>query len=212
MKIFLDTANVEDISFYGDFIDGVTTNPTIMSKYAHSEHTSLIRQICGLVSGHVSVEVISSDFNEMIKEGRQLASIDSKVCVKLPCTLDGLKVCKRLSIDGIATNLTLCFSPTQALMAAKCGATYVSPFIGRLDDAGHDGLALVEDISDIYNANEYETIILAASIRSINHVIQAAMIGVGAATVSPKILKQCLEHPLTDKGLEIFANDWKVGK
>ncbi|GHT96151.1 putative transaldolase [Alphaproteobacteria bacterium] len=209
MKIFLDTANVEDISLYCDFIDGVTTNPTILSQYAHSEHTFLIKRICELVTGHVSVEVIASDFNEMIKESRKLAALDSKVCVKLPCTPDGLKACKRLSIDGIATNLTLCFSPTQALMAAKCGATYVSPFIGRLDDAGHDGLALIEDVSEIYNANEYETIILAASIRSVNHVVQAAMVGVGAVTVSPKILKQCLEHPLTDKGLEIFAKDWE---
>lgn len=211
MEIFLDTANLEEISRYSAFIDGITTNPSIMSQYAYSEHSTLIRKICAAVRGPVSVEVNSDDVAGMIKEGQKLAAINNKICIKLPCTYDGFMASKKLSSEGIPTNLTLCFSPTQALIAAKCGATYVSPFVGRLEDSGHDGIMLLEEIAEIYRANDYETKILAASIRSVSHVIQAAMIGVGAVTVSPNILKQCLGHTLTQRGLEIFAGDRERG-
>jgi transaldolase len=212
MKIFLDTANLDDIAFYRDFIDGVTTNPTIMSEYKSSEHADIIRKICNSVPGHVSVEVISEKLDDMLKEARSIASIHEKVCIKLPCTYDGFRTCRRLSADGIATNLTLCFSTTQALLAAKCGATYVSPFIGRLEDIGHDGLSLLEEISEIYDANSYETEILSASVRNLQHVIHSAMIGVDAITLPTKILQQCFDHPLTESGLKIFARDWKKGR
>ncbi len=212
MKIFLDTADLEDITFYKSFIDGVTTNPTILSKYDSNDHKDIIQKICRLVSGHVSVEVVTETFDAMLSEGKKLAAIHDQVCVKLPCTYDGLRVCKILSADGIATNMTLCFSTTQALLAAKCGATYVSPFIGRMDDTGADGITLIEEISEIYNANEFETTILAASIRNLQHVIQSSMIGVGAITISSKILQSCFEHPLTDAGLAIFAKDWENRK
>lgn len=212
MKIFLDTANLEEIEYYKDFIDGVTTNPSILSKYNSKNHQEIIRKICDLVEGHVSVEVISDKYEDMVNEGRELATFHEKICVKLPCTRDGLLTCKTLSTQGIATNLTLCFSPTQAILAAKCGATYVSPFIGRLDDIGCDGISLIEEISKIYEANRFETEILAASVRNTNHIIQCAMIGVGAVTMSAKILKQCFEHSLTDAGLKIFATDWKNRK
>ncbi|MDR2794992.1 MAG: fructose-6-phosphate aldolase [Holosporaceae bacterium] len=212
MEIFLDTANLEEISLYGAFIDGITTNPTIMSKYAHNEHYSLIRKICEMVRGPVSVEVNSEDFEGMTQEGKKFAAISNKICVKLPCTFDGFMASKELSSRGIPTNLTLCFSPTQALIAAKCGATYVSPFVGRLEDAGQDGITLLEEIAEIYQANEYDTKILAASIRNVNHVIKAATIGVGAITLSSSIMQQCLEHPLTQKGMEIFALSWENRK
>lgn len=212
MKIFLDTANLEDITFYKSFIDGVTTNPTILSKYDFNDHKDIIRKICGLVSGHVSVEVVSESFEDMLSEGKKLAAIHEQVCIKLPCTYDGFMVCKKLSADGIPTNMTLCFSPTQALLAAKCNATYVSPFIGRIDDTGGDGLTLIEEIFEIYMVNEFETTILAASIRNLQHVIQSSIIGVGAITISPKVLQSCFEHPLTDAGLAIFAKDWKNRK
>lgn len=208
MKIFLDTANLEEVKFCRDFIDGVTTNPSILSQYDSSEHKNIIKQICNLVKGHVSVEVTSDSSESMLCESRELISLHEKICIKLPCTRDGLITCKALSAKGIATNMTLCFSATQAILAARCGATYVSPFIGRLDDAGSDGISLIEDISAIYEANNFETEILAASVRSVHHVVQVATLGVDAITVSPKILKQCFEHPLTDAGLKIFARDW----
>ena len=212
MKIFLDTANLEDIERYKHFIDGVTTNPSIMSQYESSEHANIIRQICNLVRSHVSVEVISEKYDDILAESKALTSIHERVCIKLPCTYDGFLACKRLSSKGIATNLTLCFSAGQAIFAAKCGATYVSPFIGRLDDTGHSGLELIGEISEIYRTSRFETEILSASVRSVHHVIQSAMIGVDAITFSPKILQQCLEHPLTESGLKTFANDWKNRK
>jgi transaldolase len=155
------------------------------------------------------VEVISEKYDDMLAESKKIAKIRNNICVKLPCTFDGLRVCRNLSSEGISTNVTLCFSPTQALLAAKCGATYVSPFIGRLDDVGHDGISLVEQLVDIFDMHGYETKVLAASVRSLQHVIQSAMLGVGAITLPPQILKQCFDHPLTIKGLEIFAKDWK---
>jgi transaldolase len=209
MEIFLDTANTEDIDLYKDFIDGVTTNPSLAAKDKSGNFEALIKKICKLVSGPVSAEVMSEKYEDMLEEGKKIAKIHSSVCVKLPCTFDGLRVCKKLSSEGISTNLTLCFSPTQALLAAKCGATYVSPFIGRLDDIGQDGMSLIEEIVDIFNTHGYETKVLAASARNLQHVIQAALAGVGAITIPPQVLKQCFEHPLTTKGLEIFAHDWK---
>lgn len=212
MKIFLDTADLDEIAKYRDFIDGVTTNPSILSKHDAKNHKGMIAKICELVPGHVSVEVVSDNYAAMLKEGREIAKMHSNICVKLPCTFDGLRVCKALSSEGIATNLTLCFSATQALLAAKCGATYVSPFIGRLDDIGQDGLALIEEIREIYQQQVIETQILAASVRNVYHVTQAAMIGADAITMTPNVLKNCMEHNLTDAGLRIFARDWNSRK
>ncbi|MDR0632268.1 MAG: fructose-6-phosphate aldolase [Holosporaceae bacterium] len=212
MEIFLDTANPDDVTFYADFIDGVTTNPSLIAKSDCNDINALIKKICQSISGPVSVEVISEKYENMLTEGEKIAKIHSNVCVKLPCTFDGLRVCKKLSTNGIPTNMTLCFSPSQALLAAKCGATYVSPFVGRLDDIGHDGISLVEEIIDIYKASMYETRVLVSSIRNLQHVVQAAMLGADAITISPQILKQCFDHPLTSRGLEIFAKDWKKKK
>jgi transaldolase len=212
VKIFLDTADLEHIKFFESFIDGVTTNPSIMSKYGASMHTRIIKDICNMVTGHVSVEVISEKYDEMMIEGRAIASIHEQVCVKLPCTYDGLRVCKSLSGDGISTNLTLCFSPTQAILAAKCGATYVSPFIGRLEDIGHDGMQLIKEITEIYREHSYATKVISASVRSVQHVVESALLGADVVTVSEKILRCCINHPLTAEGLKIFANDWKHKK
>jgi transaldolase len=209
MEIFLDTINLDEVNLYMDFIDGITTNPSMIAKYGHLDYQASIKSICQLVSGPVSVEVMSEKYDDMLKESKQIAKIHSNICVKLPCTPDGLRVCKKLSSDGISTNLTLCFSSMQALLAAKCGATYVSPFVGRLDDVGHSGISLVEEIIDIFDAHGYETRVLVASIRNLQHVIQAAMLGANAITLPPQILKQCFNHPLTTKGLEIFEKDWK---
>lgn len=212
MEFFLDTANIEEIKEYKDFIDGVTTNPTLMSKHANDNQNDIIREICSIVNGPISAEVLSTDYNEMLMEGKELAKIHDNVCVKLPCTIDGLKACKSLSCQGIATNLTLCFSPTQAILAAKCGATYISPFIGRIDDVGQDGMELISTIIEIYEASGFETKVLAASVRGIQHVVQAATLGVDAITMPPKLLKQCFMHPLTSAGLEQFNADWNNRK
>ena len=212
MKIFLDTANIDDITYFKDFIDGVTTNPSIMSAHGKKSHVSIISKICETVSGPVSVEVNSENFKDMLKEGEELATIHENICVKLPCTFDGLKAGKILSEKGISTNLTLCFSTSQAILAAKTNATFVSPFIGRLDDIGSDGLLLIEDIKNIYDAQQFETKILAASVRSVQHVVLAAALGVDAITLPPKILLQCFNHPLTASGLEKFKKDWENNK
>ncbi|MDR0556215.1 MAG: transaldolase family protein [Holosporaceae bacterium] len=212
MEIFLDTASIEDVVFWESFIDGVTTNPSLIAKSGAEDYEVLVKEICQLVRGPVSLEVLSEKYETMLTEGRRIAKINSNICVKLPCTFDGLRVCKELSLEGISTNMTLCFSSAQALLAAKCGATYVSPFVGRLEDVGHDGIHLLEEVLDLYNQQGYETRVLAASIRSLQHVIQAAMLGVDAITLPPLILRQCFEHPLTWKGLEIFANDLKKRK
>ncbi len=208
MEIFLDTADINVISKYKDFIDGVTTNPTLMAKNGSSKPEEIIKKICSIVRGAVSAEVISTDFDEMIKEGQNLAKIHSNVCVKLPCTFDGLKACSFLSERGIATNMTLCFSAAQALMAAKCGATYVSPFVGRIDDIGQGGIGLINEIVEIYKEQNIETKVLAASIRSINHFTEAALAGANAITLPEKVLAQCFVHPLTEAGLEKFLSDW----
>lgn len=212
MEIFLDTADISAIQRYKDFVDGVTTNPSIISKYREKSVDGIASEISKLVSGPVSVEVISSDFDGMLSEGESLSKIHSNICVKLPCTFDGLKACESLSKKGISTNLTLCFSVPQAIMAAKCGATYVSPFIGRIDDIGQDGIGLISDIVEVYNIHGFETKVLSASVRNINHFIQAAMAGTDAITVPEKVLEQCFAHPLTDIGLDKFMKDWNKSK
>jgi transaldolase len=204
MEFFLDTADSSEINFYRDFIDGVTTNPAIIAESGVGDIGVFVRDTCRSVSGPISVEVISEEYDSILEEGNRLAGLSDNVCVKLPCTFDGLRACKKLSASGIATNLTLCFSSTQALLAAKCGATYVSPFVGRLDDIGCDGMSLIEEIVDIFQNYGYETKVLVASVRNLQHVIQAAMLGADAITMPPAILKQCFGHPLTAKGLEIF--------
>lgn len=208
MEIFLDTADLTEIALYREFIDGVTTNPTLMAKVSE-DYMDIAKQICGIVRGPISVEVVSQTYNDMSEEARKIAKINKNICVKLPCTFDGLRLCHVLSQQGIMTNMTLCFSPLQALMAAKSGATYVSPFVGRVDDLCMDGIALIKDIVDMYEVYGFETRVLAASIRHVRHLAEVARVGVDAVTIPPKILKQCFEHPLTTKGLEIFATDWE---
>ncbi len=212
MEVFLDTADVDTIEKYKDFVDGVTTNPSILSKQKSENVCDIALKISKLVNGPVSIEVISNDFEGMVKEGDSLSKIHQNICVKLPCTMDGLRACKSLTKKGISTNLTLCFSVPQAIMAAKCGATYISPFIGRIDDIGQDGINLISDIVEIYNVYGFETKVLSASVRNINHFIQAAMAGTDAITVPEKVLDQCFVHPLTDIGLNKFMKDWNKSK
>lgn len=210
MKFFVDTADIGEIREMNEagLIDGVTTNPSLVLK-AGRPIMDLIAEICDAVDGPVSAEVSSLTADEMIREGKVLAGIASNVCIKLPLTLDGLKACKHLTDEGFETNVTLCFSATQALLAAKAGATYVSPFIGRLDDININGMELIADIRRIFDNYDYETQILAASIRTLNHVREAALIGADVATVPTSTLKALVKHPLTDKGLETFVADWK---
>lgn len=210
MKFFVDTAEIGEIRELQEagLIDGVTTNPSLVAK-ANRPMKEIIAEICSVTDGPVSAEVAAITTDEMIREGKILAAIAANVCIKLPLTLDGLKACKRLTDEGFKTNVTLCFSASQALLAAKAGATYVSPFIGRLDDTNIDGMALVADIRRIYDNYDFETQILAASIRTLNHVREAALLGADAATVPPETLKALVRHPLTDKGMETFLADWK---
>jgi transaldolase len=211
MKFFVDTADVAEIKELAatGLLDGVTTNPSLVAK-AKRDFREIIAEICAIVPGPVSAEVAAVDTEGMLKEGRALAKIAKNVTVKVPLTWDGLKACRRLTDDGTMVNVTLCFSANQALLAAKAGATFVSPFVGRLDDAGQDGMELVREIRTVYdNYLELKTQILAASIRNVTHVKQAAMIGADVATVPPAILRALIHHPLTDKGLELFLADWK---
>ena len=210
MKFFVDTADVAEIRELQDagLIDGVTTNPSLIMK-ANRPMQDVIAEICDVTDGPVSAEVTATEAGEMLREGKILAAIADNVCIKLPLTLPGLKACKHLTDEGFQTNVTLCFSATQALLAAKAGATYVSPFIGRLDDINIDGMALIADIRRIYDNYDFDTQILAASIRTMNHVREAALIGADVATVPPSTLKGLVKHPLTDKGLEQFLTDWK---
>lgn len=214
MKFFVDTANIEDIRELNDLglVDGVTTNPSLILKSGR-DILEVTKEICALVKGPVSAEVAASDFDEIMKEAMVLAKISANICIKLPLTLDGLKACKALSSQNLKTNVTLCFSATQALLAAKAGATFVSPFIGRLDDLGINGMELIGEIRAIFDNYDFKTEILAASIRTINHVKDAALIGADVATIPPSTLKALVKHPLTDKGLEIFNADWaKTGQ
>ena len=211
MKFFVDTADVAEIRELAatGLVDGVTTNPSLVAK-AGRDFRKIVAEICCLVPGPVSAEVAATDLEGMLEEGRALARIAENVTVKVPLTWDGLKACRALTSDGIMVNVTLCFSASQALLAAKAGATFVSPFVGRLDDAGQDGMELVREIRAIYdNYTDLKTQILAASIRNVTHVRQAAMIGADVATLPPAVLRALVHHPLTDKGLELFLADWR---
>lgn len=217
MKIFLDTADVSEIRRAAEagLIDGVTTNPSLMAKVAGDrDPKELFLEICNAVDGPISAEVVAVDADEMVSEGKRLAALHDNIVVKLPLTEDGLRACRALTSEGIRTNVTLCFSAPQALLAAKAGASYISPFIGRLDDIGHDGMDLIAEIRQVYDNYGIMTEILAASIRHPQHVVQALMIGADCGTMPPKVLYQLLKHPLTDRGLEAFLADWnaKVGK
>ena len=208
MKFFVDTANIDDISELAatGLIDGVTTNPSLVAK-AGKPFTDVIKEICNLVEGPVSAEVVAMDYDGMISEGRKLAAIAENVAVKLPLTWDGLKACKTLTGEGTMVNVTLCFSANQALLAAKAGATFISPFIGRLDDINLDGMELISDIRQIYDNYLFDTEILAASIRTANHVKESALAGADVATMPPNVIKSLAAHPLTDKGLAAFMAD-----
>ena len=210
MKFFVDTAEIKDIRelFETGLVDGVTTNPSLIAKSGR-DFKETIREICALVPGPVSAEVASIEFDGMMAEGETLAKLADNVVVKLPLTLSGLRACKHLTDQGIKTNVTLCFSPNQALLAAKAGATYISPFIGRLDDINLDGMELIEQIRTIYDNYSFATEILAASIRSANHVTQAALAGADVATIPPAVIRKLADHPLTQSGLENFVKDWK---
>ena len=210
MKFFIDSADLDAIAELADIglVDGVTTNPSIIAKSGR-DFKDVIAEICKLTPGHVSAEVVATDAETMISEGRILRKIADNVCVKLPLTMDGLKACNTLSKEGVPTNVTLCFSPNQALLAAKVGATYISPFIGRLDDITLDGLELIEDIRTIYDNYGFETEILAASIRNVNHVKDCALVGADVITAPPNVVKSLSNHVLTDKGLSAFLKDWE---
>lgn len=210
MKFFIDTADlneIRDLAATG-LLDGVTTNPSLVAK-AGRNFLDLIAEVCEVVPGPVSAEVAATDFDTMLAEGKALAKIALNVAVKVPLTPDGLKTCKRLSDDGTMVNVTLCFSAAQAILAAKAGATFISPFVGRLDDIGQDGMELIADIVQIYDMYpEITTEVLVASIRGPQHVISAAKMGAHVATMPPTVLRQLYKHPLTDKGLEAFMADW----
>ncbi|MFD1331735.1 fructose-6-phosphate aldolase [Methylopila musalis] len=215
MKFFVDTADVNEIRELAatGLLDGVTTNPSLILK-ANRPFKEIIAEICDVVDGPVSAEVASTEYDDMLREGRSLARIAQNVTVKVPLTWDGLRTCKTLSDEGTMVNVTLCFSATQALLAAKAGATFISPFIGRLDDTGIDGMELIQDIRTIYdNYPDLSTEILAASIRNANHVKASALAGADVATIPPSVIKSLVKHPLTDKGLEQFVADWaKTGQ
>lgn len=211
MKFFVDTADIAEIAELNDtgLLDGVTTNPSLVAKTG-KDFVSTIKEICRIVKGPVSAEVTATDHATMLAEGRKLAALATNVAVKVPLTVDGLKTCKALSDDGIMVNVTLCFSPAQAILAAKAGATFISPFVGRLDDIGQDGMQLIADIVQIYNNYpDFKTEVLVASIRHPIHLIESAKIGADVATLPPNVLKGLVKHPLTDKGLEAFLADWK---
>ncbi|MEJ7641233.1 MAG: fructose-6-phosphate aldolase [Candidatus Nitrosocosmicus sp.] len=210
MKIFLDTANFESIQKYLELgiVDGITTNPSLLFK-ENSDPIDAMKKIVKLVDGPVSLEVVATDFDEIMDESLKLASYGDNVVVKIPMTADGLKAVNVLTKKNIKTNVTLIFSANQALLASKAGATYVSPFIGRLDDIGHDGLSLISDIVQIFSGYEFSTQVLVASIRHPIHVIESAKLGADVVTLPPEILQKMIHHTLTDKGLDIFLNDWE---
>jgi transaldolase len=210
MRFFLDTANIEEIKEVAQFglLDGVTTNPSLIAKEKKNIH-AVIREICEIVEGPVSAEVIGTTAVEMIAEGRELAALASNVVVKVPMTLEGLKAVHGLSQEDIPTNVTLIFSANQALMAARAGAVFVSPFVGRLDDISEDGIHLVKTITDIFAIHDIDTEVIAASIRHPMHVTQAALVGAHIATIPYKVLLSIVKHPLTDSGIQRFMDDWK---
>ena len=213
MKFFIDTADVAEIADLAatGLVDGVTTNPSLIAKSGRN-FLEVVREICEIVPGPVSAEVTAVHADAMLAEGRKLAKLAPNVCVKLPLTWDGLKACKALSDDGIPTNVTLCFSAGQALLAAKAGATFISPFVGRLDDVGQEGMQLISDIVEVYRnyPTTLRTEVLVASVRGPVHVIEAARLGANVVTVPPKVLRDLALHPLTDKGLAAFLKDWEA--
>ena len=214
MKFFIDTANIEDIEklMPTGFVDGVTTNPSLIAKQG-TDMAETIKNICSVVNGPVSAEVTATEFTKMLEEGEYLASLAKNVAVKVPLTIDGLKTCKSLREKGIMVNVTLCFSAAQALLAAKAGASFISPFVGRLDDIGEKGMGLIEDIVIMYENYAFETEVLVASIRTKQHVIDSAVIGAHVATLPPKVIYELYDHSLTDKGLKAFLDDWaKTGQ
>jgi transaldolase len=213
MKLFIDTANVAEITEAASWgiLDGVTTNPSLVAKEGRS-YRELVAEICRIVPGPVSAEVLATEAEGMEREGRELAAIAENVVIKLPITKEGLKVCTRFAEEGIPTNLTLCFSPVQALLVAKAGATYVSPFIGRLDDVGHDGMQLIREIVQIYDAYEFATQVLVASVRHTQHVVEAALAGADVSTVPFKVLEQLFHHPLTEIGIQRFLADYRAAR
>ena len=210
MKLFIDTADIGEIREYAEsgLLDGVTTNPSLAAKTGR-DYVDVLTEITGIVKGSVSAEVLATDVDGMLKQGRRVAKIAGNITVKVPLTWDGLKACKALRGDGIQVNVTLCFSPVQAMLAAKAGATFISPFIGRIDDAGEDGMGLIRDIRAIYDNYGFDTQILAASIRSVSHVRECALAGADVATIPSSVFKLLLNHPLTDKGLAAFLADAK---
>ena len=210
MKFFVDTADVAEIREVAStgLLDGVTTNPSLVAKSGR-DFREVLKEICSIVEGPVSAEVTALEADAMIAEGQSLAKIAANIAVKVPLTWDGLKACRVLAQSGLKVNVTLCFNANQALLAAKAGAAFISPFIGRLDDAGHDGMELISEIRQIYDNYDFNTEILAASVRSVNHVKYAAIAGADIATVPVPIMKALVKHPLTDKGIESFLADWK---
>jgi transaldolase len=209
MKFFIDTANINEIKEANDMgmVDGVTTNPSLIAKEGR-DFEEIIKEICEIVDGPINAEVVSTDTEGMLAEGRKLSKIHKNIVVKIPMLVDGLKATRRLSEEGIKTNVTLVFSPLQALMAAKAGATYVSPFIGRLDDISQEGLLLVEQIVEIYSNYAFDTEIIVASIRNPLHVLESALMGADISTIPFNVLSKLAAHPLTDKGLKAFLDDW----
>lgn len=210
MKFFIDTADIDEIKDLAatGLVDGVTTNPSLIHQSGR-DFIEVIKEIASIIDGPVSAETVSNDYETMLKEGRYLAGLADNICVKVPLTPAGLKTCKALSDDGIKVNVTLCFSAAQALLAAKAGASFISPFVGRLDDIGSDGLDLIADICQIYANYDFATEVLVASVRGPLHVIESAKMGAGVATIPPKVLRQMYNHTLTDKGLAAFMSDWE---
>ena len=210
MKLFADTGNLKEIQAFADLgiLDGVTTNPSLMAKEG-GDPRRILKQICDIVKGPVSGEVVATDYAGMVREGRDLASIDEHIVVKVPFTKEGVRACKTLADEGMRVNVTLIFSATQAWLAAKAGAAYVSPFVGRLDDIGTTGMNLIQEIVDIFNNFEFSTEVLVASVRHPIHIVEAARMGADVVTVPPAVIENCFKHPLTDIGLERFLKDWE---
>ena len=210
MKLFVDTGSIKDIQTIADLgiLDGVTTNPSLLAK-EKGDYRQILKTICEIVQGPVSAEVVATDAAGMVREGRDLASIDEHIVVKVPFTKEGVKACKTLSDEGLRVNVTLIFSATQAWLAAKVGASYVSPFVGRLDDVGTTGMNLVQEIVDIFDNYEFATEVLVASVRHPIHIVDAGRMGADVCTCPPAVIEQCFKHPLTDIGLEKFLKDWE---
>jgi transaldolase len=210
MKFFVDTADIAEIAELAEtgLLDGVTTNPSLVHK-AGRDFLEVVREICGIVAGPVSAEVVALDHEGMMREAEVLRKIAGNIAVKVPLTIDGLKTCKALTGDGTMVNVTLCFTANQALLAAKAGATFISPFVGRHDDTGFDGMQIISEIRTIYDNYDFETQILVASVRHPIHVLQSAMIGADVMTAPPAVIRQLFKHPLTDRGLEAFLADWE---